>query len=66
MNLKGKLQSKTGVDFCCYKKDEYKKLTKYQRAKWYECQNSNDGKDFINKQRQYYGKPPKVSDKKKL
>ena len=33
VNLKVKFQSKTGVNFICYKKDEHKKLTKEKHAK---------------------------------
>ena len=61
MNIKGKFQRNTGVYIFQYEKDEYKKLTKDQRAKFYSCQKSKYRKYITNQQRQSSGKPPNVT-----
>ena len=64
--LKGKHQSKTGVDFRWYKPDEYKELTKEQRSELYEWQHSKEGQKATNKQKRDGGHKPKMSTTKKL
>ena len=54
------------MDFFWYKKYEYKKLTKEQRAKLYEWQKSKDGKYITHKKCQSSGQNTKVSDNKKF
>ena len=64
--LKGKHQSRTGVDFRWYKPDEYKELTKEQRSELYEWQHSKEGQKVTNKQKRDGGHKPKMSTAKKV
>ena len=64
--LKGKQQSKTGVDFRWHTPSEYRKLNKEQRAELYEWQNTKEGKEAISKQRGDDGKDSKQESKKKM
>ena len=66
VDLMGKFQINTGVDFIWYEKDEYKNLTKEQHSKLDEWYKTKDRKYITNDQRQSSGQPPKVSAKKKL
>ena len=61
--LKGKAQSKTGVDFRWYQKSEYMKLTPEQKKELYEWQKSKDGKKQIGKDKNERDKPSKGSPK---
>ena len=45
LRLKGKGQSKTGVDLRWHTKAEYKRLNKAQRQELYQWQQSKDGRD---------------------
>jgi hypothetical protein len=64
--LKGKAQSKTGVDLRWHKYDEYKKLNKEQRAELYEWQRSKEGSAITQKQKSASGHKSKPSTAKKL
>ena len=66
--LKGKSESKTGVEFRWYKKSEYDKLTPDQRRELYDWQKSKDGKEQMNKDKlsRDNNKQPKAPTKKQL
>ena len=49
--LQNRSKSRTGVDFCWHKPDEYKKLTPAQKKELYEWQSSKEGQATIAKQR---------------
>jgi len=51
MRLKGKSDSRTGVDLRWHTKEEYSKLNKDQRAELYQWQQTKSGKDAIAKSR---------------
>ena len=64
--LRNKSTSKSGVDFRWYKPEEYKQLSKEQKAELYDWQRSKEGKAVTNGQRTKAGYKPRPSAKKKL
>ena len=66
VTLKNKSASKTGVDLRWHTPDEYRKLSKDQRAELYEWQRSKEGRDVTAKQKKASGIPVKQSAKKRL
>ena len=63
--LQGQGASKTGVDLRWYKKAEYDKLTKEQRAELYEWQQTKQGKKVIEAQKKQLGVGPSKRNAKK-
>ena len=65
--LQNKSKSKTGVDFCWHKPDEYKKLNPAQKRELYEWQSTREGQVAVAKQRTSSGITSKnQSARKKL
>ena len=56
VRLKGKSDSKTGVDLRWHTKEEYSKLTKEQRAELYQWQQTKNGKEAMDKSRRNQNK----------
>ena len=51
VTLKGKAQSRTGVDLRWHTPDEYRTLNREQKNKLYEWQKTKEGRNITNKQR---------------